>query len=258
MLQGPMGLTTLSGRVCTNISYNGCRKKVHDTVIPATSPDTPQISYTPMASDMPVFSGHPVGTYMTEAFDTLYTCYKLFTVRNHSNTYKMLTIAYRTSGTNYSTYTAPINNNMMFSFLMAWGLDTPGLGLEENIKLYSEDSNGFMELHESYFAIVPYKIHCGLTKDLYNFRLISTEASLFGGNSDYTDSIRVTLRDSNNYYSARLNDEEFANLRIRTPYTYTLMCSRQPLNFTNCPDMNTLTHNAIRYPLAYLYNSTMR
>lgn len=179
MLQGPIGLAAVTGRICTRISYSS-RTTIHDILLPTSAPSTPQVVYTPQESDLPVVSGHQINMPEDEGYKARWQNVKMLCLKNYSSSYRVVTIGYRTGGTTYGNFGVYVNGNTNFSVLTASGLNDPGIGLEEGIRLHCATQQNDIKLYKSCFAVVPYQLDKGPFGYREKITLISSTESLFG------------------------------------------------------------------------------
>jgi len=247
---GPIGLAPVTGRVCTRISYS-YRSTVHDLLLPSWTA-TPQVSYIPQTSDLPVYSGHPVKVSGSETYKELWTNIKMVSLKNTSYDEKTVTIGYRTSGTTYTNLSLALPPESHTTFLTASGLTTTGIGLEENLRLYCATVAGDIFLSKSYFAVVPYKIHRGPLKAMYDLHVINTNASLFGEQMKNNNNFTVQL-DTGVQRIVSVSDCDIKSSYVPSMYDYAITLERPVNDNYGTNDYDVVTHKQFRYPLSFSY-----
>lgn len=255
MLQGPIGLAPVTGRICTRISYSS-RTTIHDTLLPTSAPSTPQVVYTPQESDLPVISGHHINMPEDEEYKVRWQNVKMLCFKNYSSSYRVVTIGYRTEGTTYGTFGVYVYGNMNFSVLTSSGLNNPGIGLEEDIRLHCATQQNDIKLYKSCFAVVPYQLDKGPLGYREKITLMSSTASLFG---------EPTIPGYGMYYCVIGGMSMPVSSDNQTiPFAYMPTSDYYAINLSQVffdqwqTTLGTdFTHMQFRYPTAIIYNKSI-
>jgi len=226
-------------------------------VLPEADPKEPQVAYTPQESDLPVFTGHPVSMQGTESYNTLWTNYAMFALKNLGSAAKTVFVRHRTSGTSYNSCTFVVNPKMLYSILYTFGLSTPGIGQEENYKLYCPGNEGDVTFTKSWFTVAPYYINRGPMRDLRDVQVISSAKSIFDEDAASVTQLSLKIHDD----EVVLIDADNVILpysRVNSAYRYTLKIPIYSPSGFSSSDLNKVTHKQFRYPTSFIYNMSVR
>lgn len=256
MLQGPIGLTPITGRACTNISYS-YRCTVHDLALPEAEPDEPQVVYTPQESDLPVFTGHPMSVQGTESYSTLWTNITLLEYKNPGEAARKLYVKVKTKDATYVNYNFTMNPRVHGAIMFYSGLSDPGIGKEENFTLYCPENAGLVTLNRSWFMVIPHFINRGPLKDLKDVQIISSAKSIINETATYSKQLNLRIHEEE-YITVREDNILVPNVRVNSAYRYALEVPTFSPDTYGSMDFNRLFHEQFRYPTAILYNMSVR